>query len=72
MKTVTLSIEDLQWPDFKKYYLLKRPVPLEAEVPIMSDSDWIKQGIVNDIYQILREGKQMEAFNALNIDITII
>jgi hypothetical protein len=71
MKQITLSIEDDQWLDFKKYYLKRRPVPLEAEVPIMSDADWMKSCIAGDINQVLREGKQMEAFDALSIDVQI-
>lgn len=72
MKTVTISVEDAQWPDFQKYYLKRRPVPEEGGVPVMSVGDWIKQSIVDDIYQTLLEGKQMEAFNELEIDIMLV
>jgi len=41
------------------------------KIPRMSVSDWIKQGIVRDIFQVLLEGKQMEAFNELEIAIDI-
>jgi len=71
MAQITISVDNSQWPDFKKYYLKRLPVPLEAEVPIMSDGDWIKNCIVTDIYQVLGEGKQMEAFNELDINIVI-
>lgn len=75
MAQVTISIPSGQWADFQKYYLKRRPVPLdEEEQLIMSNSDWVKKCIVNDIYQTLLEGKQMEAFdellNEINIDIT--
>jgi len=72
MKTVTISIQDAQWDDFQKYYLKRRPVPLnEDQEPIMSVGDWIKKCIVDDIYQVLLAGKQMEAFNELEIEIEI-
>lgn len=72
MAQVTMTIDNGQWPDFQKYYLKRRPVPLdEAQEPTMSIGDWIKKCIVGDIYQTLLEGKQMEAFNELEIDIDI-
>lgn len=78
MAEITISVDNAQWADFQKYYLKRRPVPLIEDpenpgeyIPSMSVGDWIKQSIVNDIYQTLLEGKQMEAFNELEIDITI-
>ena len=78
MKQVTISIQDAHWADFQKYYLIKRPIPMiddpenpGEKIPRMSVSDWIKQGIVRDIFQVLLEGKQMEAFNELEIAIDI-
>lgn len=79
MKQVIISISNEDWPDFQKYYLIRRPVPMikdpqnpAEQIPSMSVGDWIKKCIVNDIYLILKEGKQMEAFNELEIDINII
>lgn len=72
MAQVTITVDNEQWPDFQKYYLKRRPVPLDEEQqPTMSVGDWIKKCIVGDIYQTLLEGKQMEAFNELEIDIDI-
>lgn len=72
MAQVIISIDNGQWPDFQKYYLKRRPVPLDEEQePTMSVGDWIKQCIVGDIYQTLLEGKQMEAFGELMDEIDI-
>ena len=72
MPQVTISIPNGQWPDFQKYYLLKRPVPLDGEgQPTMTVADWVKEGFVNDTYQILLAGKQMEALTELRDEITI-
>lgn len=71
MKQVIILVRDEHWSDFQKYYLKRRPVPLDEEQPIMSVGDWIKKCILDDIYQTLKEGKQMEAFNELEIDIEI-
>jgi hypothetical protein len=72
MAQVIISIPSGQWADFQKYYLLRRPMPLDDEQePIMSVSDWIKQNIVSDIYQTLLGGKQMEALNELLDEISI-
>lgn len=73
MASITMTVDNGQWPDFQKYYLKRRPVPLnEVQEPIMSVGNWIKQCIINDVYQTLKEGKQMEAFNELEIDIDIV
>ena len=72
MAQVIISIDNAQWPNFQKYYLKRRPVPLNEEgQPTMTVADWIKKCVVGDIYQTLLEGKQMEAFNELEIDIDI-
>lgn len=72
MAQITLSILNGQWSDFQKYFLKRRPIPLDGQQePIMSVIDWIKKCIVDGIYQTLLEGKQMEAFNELEIDIDI-
>lgn len=78
MAQVTITIDNGQWPDFQKYYLKRRPVPMmedpenpDEQIPSMSVGDWIKKCIVGDMYQILLEGKQMEASNELEIDINI-
>lgn len=72
MAQVTISIPNEQWSDFQKYYLKRRPVPLnEQQEPTMSVSDWIKKCIVGDTYQVLLEGKQMEAITELRDEITI-
>lgn len=72
MPQVTITVDNGHQNDFQKYYLIKRPVPLDdQQEPIMSVGNWIKQGIVQDIFQVLLEGKQMEAFNELEIDIEI-
>lgn len=78
MAQVTLTVDNGQWPDFQKYYLKRLPIPMMDDpenpgekIPSMSVGDWIKKSIVSSIYQILLEGKQMEAFNALEIDIDI-
>ena len=57
------------WADFKKYWLIRRPKP-ERE-PIISDTDWVKECIITYMYQVVLEGKQMEAYNELEIDIDI-
>lgn len=72
MAQVTITVDNGQWADFQKYYLKRRPVPLnEQQEPTMSVGDWIKKCIVDDIYQVLLQGKQMEAFNELEVDIEI-
>lgn len=72
MAQVIITIDNGQWSDFQKYYLKRRPVPLnEQGEPTMSVGDWIKKCIVGDIYQTLLQGKQMEAFNELEINIDI-
>jgi len=71
MAQITLSIPDEQWPDFQNYFLKRLPVLLENDVPTMSVVDWIKKSIVDNIYQILLEGKQMSAFDEIEIDITL-
>ena len=72
MAQVTISIPTEQMPDFQKYYLKRRPVPVAVPPEEqISTADWIKKCIMGDIYQTLLEGKQMEAFNELEIDIDI-
>lgn len=71
MIEVKISIPDDQWGTFKNYYLTRRPISLVNGEPTMSVGDWIKQSIVDDIYQVLGEGKQMLAWNELDIDISI-
>jgi len=73
MAQITMSIDNGQWSDFQKYYLKRQPVPLDEEQePTMSVGDWIKKCIVDSVYQTLLEGKQMKAFNELEIDIDIL
>lgn len=57
------------WADFRKYWLIRRPKP-ERE-PTISDADWIKECFIAHLYQVLGEGKQMEAWNELDINIDI-
>ena len=78
MAEITISVDNAQWANFQKYYLKRRSVPLIEDlenlgeyIPSMSVGNWIKQSIVNDIYQTLLEGKQMEAFNELDIDVVL-
>lgn len=78
MAQVTISIPNEQWPDFQKYYFKRLPIPMMddpenpgEQIPSMSVGDWVKKSIVSSIYQILLEGKQMETFNELEIDINI-
>lgn len=72
MAQVVITIDNGQWGDFQKYYIKRRPVPLDEQgEPTTSVGDWIKKCIVGDIYQTLLEGKQMEAFNELEVDIDI-
>ena len=72
MAQVIITVDNGQWSDFQKYYLKRRPVSVDEEQqPIMSIGNWIKKCIIDDIYQTLLEGKQMEAFNELEIDVDI-
>lgn len=78
MAQVIITVDNGQWSDFQKYYLKRRPIPLiedpenpGEQIPSMSIGDWIKECLVGDIYQTLLEGKQMEAFNELEVDIDI-
>ena len=74
MAALTLTIDNAQWSNFQKYYLKRRPVPLDGEgQPTMTVADWIKQCTADDVYQVLLAGKQMEALEELKavIDIAI-
>lgn len=69
---ITLSIPNGQAADFQKYYSKRRPVPLNGEEqPIMSFVEWVKENAVNDLYDILLAGKQMESLSELREQITI-
>ena len=78
MPQVMITIPPEDWSDFQKYYLKRRPIPLMddpqnpgEQIPSMPVGDWIKKCLVQDIYDTLLQGKQMEAYNELNIDIDI-
>lgn len=41
MHTITLTIEDAKWEDFKKHFLLTHPPQLVGFPHNMTDDDWI-------------------------------
>ena len=66
MATVTLTISDNKYTEFKTAYLRQHPMPLDSEgQPTMTEAVWIKQCIMTGIISDYRIGKQLLAQDSI-------
>ncbi len=74
MASITLTIPDAKYDEFKEAFLKVNPVPLDpdTELPLFTDNQWVKEWIVRMIKKRYNQGKEQLARETTVIDKDII
>ena len=67
MVSITLTIDDAKYSDFKLAFLRTKPVPLDEEgVPSHTENQWIKKVIKDFMFKYYSDGKKILSIEANN------
>lgn len=74
MASITLTIPDAKFEDFKEAFLKVNPIPENADtqLPLFTENAWIKEWIKRILKKRYRQGKEQLAREAAVIDNDII
>ena len=70
MASMTLTIPDAKFNEFKEAFLVMNPVPVnpDTELPLFTDGEWIKEWIIRIVKKRYKQGREELARRKVVVD----